>query len=535
MTALLQWKIAGCLAEATLLCLVGCGLSAQSKPDSKPASKQNPGQVEARANQAEADGEFGEAAKAFVKLVKLDSSNLTWVVRAAENLGKDRRFNDAMDLLHAARNQHGDEERVLTTLAKTYHLKADSMVAEGIFDNNVAFYYQDVKRTANQILERKPEHLEARILVASAQFQLREFDGAMQSAQLAVEAHPGDYSAQAMLGRTATERFISLRQQFNAERPSGTPGTEFLAKIDRAREQARKALNTAIPLDPDRSFPHVRLGDIDAWSGDLPSALKRYRTALSLEPAAKIDHGWLRNAVAATSRVELYTDALEQFLKRSKANAKSAAILRWYLAQAHFDSSSWKAALDGFTLAVKERPDFDETDYYRVRAAYENGNETAAAQFALEFATRSPQKFADLMRKDSLTVAILRGMAQKAYERGRFVDCRELNHVIARATQSADEWNNYALLCRETKEYAKSYEAYEVALTIEQSPQLFNDAAVILQYHLKGEENLEIARGYYERAIERAQAMLAEGSLDDKTRRRTETALRDARGNLRKL
>lgn len=55
--------------------------------------------------------------------------------------------------------------------------------------------------------------------------------------------------------------------------------------------------------------------------------------------------------------------------------------------------------------------------------------------------------------------------------------------------------NNRALLCRDTGKFPEALDAHECALKKEpDSPQLLNDCAVILHYHLKSAENLAKAR-----------------------------------------
>ncbi len=491
--------------------------------------------IRTKAYEAEGRGDHATAAEAFLELTKLEATNPSWFERAGENLGRAGRFNDAMDLLDGAIAKFPDVPELSVMLAQTYHLKADSMVAEGIFDVNVTFYYEDAARTAKRVLDIKSDHLRAQLLYASARFQLSDFDNALAMSAKAAEANPNDYGAQAMLGKVTHQMFVNLKQAYDRDKPKGTAGQARLAAIDVARARAIDALTAASKASPDRSYPVVRLADIHAWSGNMPDALTVYGNAMAIDPAAKLDHGWLRSATSAEQRVTLYEGALARYQKRSDANAAQAAVLQWHGGIAHWDARAYEKARPLFIAAHKGRPDFVATHYYLMQTAYWSGDEKGAVKAAIEFARVAPSKFGDMIRKDEQTMAVLRGMAQRSYQGGRLVESRELNHVIAYAANTTDEWNNYAFLCRETGKFKDSYGAYERAIELEESPQLLNDAAVILQYHLATDENLATAREYYERAIELANEMLGDDSLDAKVRARTQTALRDARSNLRRL
>src|SRR6185436_5294068 len=101
---------------------------------------------------------------------------------------------------------------------------------------------------------------------------------------------------------------------------------------------------------------------------------------------------------------------------------------------------------------------------------------------------------------------------------------------------SADAWNNHAFLCRETGRFPEAWSSYQNALEKEpDSPQLLNDAAVILQYHMTSPENVQKARGMYERAVKLADKMLADASITGAARDRIAQARTDATANLAAL
>ncbi|MCA8944487.1 MAG: tetratricopeptide repeat protein [Planctomycetes bacterium] len=485
---------------------------------------------------AEAKGDHASAADAFLRLTELEATNPEWFLHAGENLGRASRFNDAMDLLDGASEKFPAALDLLVALAQVYHMKADAMVAEGIQDINVTFYYQDASRTAKRVLEVDPDHLKANLLHASAQFQLGETDAALAIAEHLVAAHPDDYGSFALLGKIALQNYVGEKQRFDRDDPRGTGRGARITELAEAADRAERALARAAELDAERAYPRIKLGDLDAWRGDLDAALVHYRDGLAVEPTTgAIDHSWLRGAVAASDRVAMYEGARSSYAARPDADPKKTAVIGWYVAQSQYDAGDWKEARRGFEEALRHRPDFVRTYYYLVQCCFWSGDEKSAARFALTFAKDSPRTFADMIRSDAQATSLVRGIAQTSYEANRLVESRELNHVLALAANTVDEWNNYAFLCRETGKYDESFAAYERALELEESPQLLNDAAVILQYHLRSEENLATARDYYERAIELAQDLLEAGGLQDSELDRVRTALRDARSNLGKL
>ena len=132
--------------------------------------------------------------------------------------------------------------------------------------------------------------------------------------------------------------------------------------------------------------------------------------------------------------------------------------------------------------------------------------------------------------------AIIRHLGDRAYRQDRKDNSRDLNHVIACLQDSADAWNNYAFLCRETGKFEDAFAGYEHAIEKEpDSPQLWNDAAVILQYHMPSPANLERAGTMYGHALELAAKVLADDNASSLSRERASKARSDARLNREKL
>lgn len=540
-------RLAALFGVALLATALGAQIETPPPPPPQEPVAVDANAVRREAFAAELRGDHTAAADAFLQLGKLEPTEPNWVERAADNLGKSGRFNDALELLEASISRFPDVISLRSMLARTYHLKADTMRAQGVFDANVVFHYEDAVRAARKVLAMDPRHLEARLIVASARYQLADYDGALAEAEQAVEQNPDAYGGHAMVGRIVFQRFVEARGQVDA----ATLGAEERARLRDAAardgERARAAFQAAAKADPTRAFPQVKLGDLAAWEGDLDDALEWYGKALVIDPQSQVDHGWLRTGVDADRRREFYGTVKARYAQRPDATPAGAAVIGWYEAQAAFDQAAnapadaspkertqaYGEAAKLFAAALEALPDYVDTYWWLMQSRYWGGDVPGAAEVAVQFAERDPQRFADMIRGDEQTVAALIGMAAAAYSAGRLADSRELNRVIAYAKQTADAWNNYAFLCRETRQYEDSLRAYEHALTIEpESPQLMNDAAVILQYHLTGDDAHARAKQYYESAIRLAERQIASGELSSTDLERARVALRDARNNL---
>ncbi len=126
-------------------------------------------------------------------------------------------------------------------------------------------------------------------------------------------------------------------------------------------------------------------------------------------------------------------------------------------------------------------------------------------QRALVQSLASREDVAPVAERLSFAVVSARGVSLE--------DARDLHvPLAAAATGSASVWNNYALLCRDTGAYEESYRAYRRALELQgPDPRLLNDTALVLHYHLMGDDagKAAEARALYEQAIALAEERLA--------------------------
>ncbi len=514
-----------------LLCLTA-GLTAQTDA---------PGvlTLERQAEQALARGDASAAGDLYLELARSAPGEHKWIVAAADALGRAKRFNDALDFLDGVRAAGNDTPQITSLLAKTYMLKAEAHLAAGNRDQFVAFDYQEAARLAEAAMTKDPSLREPTLILAEARYALGDRDAALATAQQAVARFPEHPGGHILMAKVLLDRFTGLKQRMNDEQPKGKDLEALANETEAVRKQAIAALDGASKADPERAFPHKLLGDLHAWNGNLTLALESYEKALARDPQTPIQHEWLADAAKPDVLEKLYKRALDAYGKSKGAEPRRAAFLLWHVGHTQFRGKRFKDARTSFLAVVQANPEYTNSFYYVWLSSYWLGDHAGAEREAAAFATQIPGGFADTLRAASdreQVLPIMTFLAARAFKAGRLADSCALNHVLALAQDTAESWNNYAFACRELGRFDASLAAYEAALAKEpESPQLLNDAAVILHYHLASPENVARAKAMYERAVQLAERQIQAGKLKGPDLALVKQALQDAKGNLAKL
>lgn len=519
--------------------LFGAGFAGCQQPT--PAAQGQPAapdpSLRERAFAAENQGRFAEAATLFLQLVQQQPDRADWVVAAGRCLGRAGRFNEAIDFLAERQQRFAGVPDVAAMLARTLLLKAErdplALMAEVLL--------ADAAELAEKVLALEPNHEDARLILAQARYLQGDWQQAVAAAEEAARRHPQRAGAHVLLGRIAMDRFRSLLQQYRDTQPIDQAAADLAAQIDTQRRLAQRSYATAAELDPTRPFPHIALGELAWLDKKTDAALQHFAKALAIDPAAAVPYAFLDGDRTWQQRAAFYQDAQQAYLARTGASAQAASLLQFHAARALFDGQQWQPALTAFDAVIATDPGAINALYYGALAAYRLGDHDGAEERAARLAARSAEEFAAILRNLSGDLrgevgAIVQFLADRAYVGKRHDHGRDLNHVMALLRDSADAWNNYALMCRETQRYDTAWSAYESALAKEpDSPQLLNDAAVILHYHLPGQGNRDKARAMYERACTIADQVLADRTADARSRERAAEAKRNALANLAEL
>jgi hypothetical protein len=519
-------------AGAAALLLAACAPAVRAQAGSGVLT------LEAQARRALAEGKADAAADAYLALAQAEPKEAKWVAGAVEAMTAAGRFRDALELLDVAQQRLPEavELRVLT--AKVNMLQAENLAAGGKRDAHVVFAYEEAAQVARGVLATHEDNRDARLILAEAEFALGNLDAALAQAGTAAARFPQHPGGHILVAKVMFQRFVAARQRIAQEAPAGKDLERLAGEAADARKATVTALDAAIAADPERAFPHKLLGDVHAWNDNPGQAVLCYGRALALDAKVPVNHDWIAGAVKPEALVEFYRKALAEHRARG-SDEKRAALLSWYLGKALFQHKQFTPAREHMRAAFAANPEYANALYYVWLASYWLGDHDAAEKEAAAFARLTAAGFADLLRTlpdRAQTLPILNFLAARAFQHGRLRDSSAINHVLALVENTAEAWNNYAFLCRETGDHAASLTGYERALELEpESPQLLNDTAVILHYHLATPENRARAKAMYERAIALADQQLAAGQLSDADRARAEQARQDARRNLAEL
>jgi tetratricopeptide (TPR) repeat protein len=190
--------------------------------------------------------------------------------------------------------------------------------------------------------------------------------------------------------------------------------------------------------------------------------------------------------------------------------------------------------------AVLERAEGADigTLYHLARRYVAEAAWDAAGEALSQMARRRPAELTARLRAEADTTDVARSLGWAAsglIDAGRIEAARDaLAAVVAAEPQDGDIWNNYGFLCRETRQFDKAYEAYETSLSFQpDDPRMLNDTGIVLHYYLH--RDYDRAADLYARAVEMADAALADEELSDERRAELELARTDAKRNLEKL
>jgi len=259
---------------------------------------------------------------------------------------------------------------------------ADALLADAVRHFR-ANHPREAERACRAVLERAPERVDARHLLAVILGRTGRFDEAQATLEGALARDPRAPPLHMALGglllargrdeqaMAAFERAVALDPGSSAAR---TELGHALRRLGRLAE-AERALEAAIARDPDNTTAHLRLGNLRADQGRLAEAEAAVRAAIARAPGSAEAHVNLGNLLLAQLRLE------EAALAYEKAIA-----IRPDLAQAHNnlgnarrDQGRREEAVAAYQRALALDPNLAETHYNLANTLQELGRDEDAA------------------------------------------------------------------------------------------------------------------------------------------------------------
>lgn len=378
-----------------------------------------------------------------------------------------------------------------------------------------------------------------RVLLAEAQIAAGDADQAVET--ITPLAENGDYQVLLATGRAYKAYGDQMQRE---ERSSDDVGFAY----DEARSYLEQATKKASSSE---SGAAIELGNLELYTlGDHAAALGRAEKLLQAD-AQDAEARLLRGCALLWGSIgaaqggdeeeagKIRKRAIEDLVAAEQALPKTRPEPWAQLAWLYETDGQPEQAVEAAVAALDRTPEGSIATLFHLalRYARERRYDIAAAALAA-MVKADARQVTDAIRAEpdptaaavELSYAVLPMIERQAVTEARDA----LAAIVASRPQSADPWNNYALLCRDTQKYEESLEGYQQALSFQpESARLNNDAGVILHYYLHRE--YDQAQEYYEKAVELADAGLAAAEITDEARADLQLARTDAIANLKQL
>jgi Tfp pilus assembly protein PilF len=495
----------------------------------------------------------------------------TWILRAWMEQGRSNDTLDALDALSKA-GVAGVEMSYLYGMA--FARRAEGYLADGVTDSSVQMNFDDATRFLKEAVEADPErYRDAWLPLARASWYVQDFDGARWAADRAVEERPDAPDAWVLRGRIAMAQFAEAEGTEPGSAAAEALWRDAVSSFARAvelhgahagelDEAGRLALAEAA----------TQLGHAWLWRAQTAEATDAYASAIAWDPQG-FDYGQALQALRALpddamdERPRGFAAALElareRFVARGVPDDPAAPTLDWWLGWARFDDGDYAESEAAFTDALARSPELANAWFYiGLTRTYRKDHEGALAALRTGWEIDPVDLTANIAHTGASaggTVRAFEGLMGwcATQEPPRNLDAAFLAEMLAAAQPTEPRhWNNLGLFLRDEGEsleiaayrkeapepdpavladlYRRSFDAYSRALElVPDDPQLINDTALMLDYHLGGEP-AEV-EALYRHALELVEARLATAELSEDDRARFEQTKSDIGVNLHRL
>lgn len=510
-------------------------------------------------------GQPAEAEAVFAELAAADGNSLRtrmWVLRAWMDQGRSNDTLDALDELSRA-GEKGLEMTYLYGMA--FARRAEGHIAAGVTDSSIEMNFQDAVQKLHEVVQADPaRYHDAFLPLARAAWYVQELDTARWAADHVVEVEPGSAEGWLGRGRIAMSQFVGAQGEEGANASAETHWSDAVSSFRRAielygapaEERAQAGLVEAA----------TQLGHAMLWKGKAADATDAYATAIAWDPQG-FDYGQaveaLRGGPADDDRPSGFGAALELGKERFEAHGQAAdprlATLYWWLGWARFVEADWSGAEQAFQDALARQPEYANCWFY-IGLARQYRKESESALQAMHAGwDADPAAMVQTIAGAGGSLRGFEGLLSWCAEQEppRNLEAVFLAEMLAEAfPDEARYWNNVGLFLRDEGErleidahknkttppaaelladlYGRAFQAYQRALELQpHDPQLINDTAVMLDYHLDGDQR-EV-EAMYRRALDLVDAQLASTELSPDDRLRFEQTKKDTETNLKYL
>lgn len=508
-----------------------------------------------------ARGRALEAEAVFAKVAAADQDSARtrmWVLRAWMDQG---RSNDTLDALDEW-NRSGKKGQDLDYLyGMAFARRAEGMLAEGVTDSSVEMNFVDATQLLKQSLEADAaRYHDAWLPLARAGWFTQELDTAAWAAETAVKIEAENPEAWLTRARIAMSRFVIAEGS-----EAGGPAAEE-AWAQAIESFTRGLAQLGAEQKAERARASTELGNAWLWRQKGAEATEAYAVAIATSPAT-FDYGQSWQLLASLPVDPEGQAGFLPMLERARERMESAGTLQdpaagtllWWLGWARFNDGRFAASEEAFQRGLALAPEFTNAWFY-IGLARHYGKDSAGAMEAMH-------KGWDADPATMVSTVANAGGAQRAFESllawnasqepPRNLDAAFLAEMLANAQpDQARHWNNLGLFLRDEGErleveayknktpepdaalladlYGRSFEAYQKALALTpEDPQVINDTALMLHYHLDGD--LSEVEATYRRALALLEERLAQPELTAEDRARFEQTKSDIGVNLKIL
>jgi len=497
-----------------------------------------------------------QALPLFVRADELGKHALSthvWVLRCQMQMGKINDTLDAIDKL--AKTEKGPDLDYLYGMG--FWFIAKDRIAQNAGGSIIGMNFADAvvylkKATAAD----GKRYSDAWLPLAESAWYGQDLPGARAAAEQACKAEPQDAPALMMLGQVAFSQYVGVR----ADEAQKAQADAHLAAAKTAFEKADTLLAPSSEKADrvQRALAQKQLGDIASWTKDKAAAGAAYGRALGIDPdVVKLEQ--LYSQLAGTfekESPELFLSMMETaeqtFVATWGAENAGDATLLWWLGWARLDQKQYETAEAAFAGAVKKWPGYANAWFFIGVSRYSRQDYNGAIEsIARHLKENRDDLVATVQQNPERYLAILDFLVGKCAE-DRQVLAAQFSEVQGLAAgKTSRYWNNAGLFWRDagdglmrdkqapdkklaTQYYESALKNYETALALEpEHPNYLNDTAVMLHYCL--DRDLDRAKALYQKAQERATALLEKKDLSPADRELYSIALRDSKNNLVKL